>query len=226
MKKDLVKDPGLDRSILSNGVSTIVSSLLGSTPNTTYGENIGVLAISRVYSTWVIGGAAVFAILLSFCGKISTLIRIIPDPVMGGISMLLGDLATIAQYKLPVKLIIFNNRSLGMVKLEMEVDGYLDWQTDMHNPDFDKVAELMGMKGIAVHKAKEVKDAIKTAFEHDGPALINVYTNPNSLAMPPHFTLQQMKGFTNFMFKKLKAGKFGDLEDVISSNIKHIKELF
>ena len=144
----------------------------------------------------------------------------------GGISMLLGDLATIVQYKLPVKLIIFNNRSLGMVKLEMEVDGYLDWQTDMHNPDFDKVAELMGMKGIAVHKAKEVKDAIKTAFEHDGPALINVYTNPNSLAMPPHFTLQQMKGFTNFMFKKLKAGKFGDLEDVISSNIKHIKELF
>lgn len=89
VKKDLVKDPGLDRSLIGNGISTIISSFFGSTPNTTYGENIGVLAITRVYSTWIIGGAAVLAIFLSFCGKLAALISSIPTPVMGGISLLL-----------------------------------------------------------------------------------------------------------------------------------------
>ncbi|GIP39237.1 uracil/xanthine transporter [Paenibacillus sp. J31TS4] len=87
--KDLSTDPGLDRSLLGNGISTIVSGFVGSTPNTTYGENIGVLALSKVYSTWVIGGAAVFAIVLSFFGKLSALIMTIPVPVMGGVSLLL-----------------------------------------------------------------------------------------------------------------------------------------
>lgn len=87
--KDLTHDPGLSRSILGNGLSTIISGFFGSTPNTTYGENIGVLAITRVFSTWVIGGAAVFAILLSCLGKLAALIQSIPTPVMGGVSMLL-----------------------------------------------------------------------------------------------------------------------------------------
>lgn len=87
--KDLSKDPGLSRSLLGNGISTMLSSLVGSTPNTTYGENIGVMAISRVYSVWVIGGAAILAIVLSFVGKISALIQTIPTPVMGGVSLLL-----------------------------------------------------------------------------------------------------------------------------------------
>jgi uracil permease len=86
---DLTKDPGLDRSIFSNGISTIFSGLFGSTPNTTYGENIGVLAITKVYSTWVIGGAAIFAILLSCFGKLAAAIQSIPTPVMGGVSLLL-----------------------------------------------------------------------------------------------------------------------------------------
>lgn len=87
--KDLSKDPGLHRSLMGNGISTVLSSLFGSTPNTTYGENIGVLALTKVYSTWVIGGAAIFSVLLSFCGKVSALIASIPDPVMGGVSILL-----------------------------------------------------------------------------------------------------------------------------------------
>jgi uracil permease len=86
---DLAKDPGLDRSILGNGISTIISGFFGSTPNTTYGENIGVLAITKVFSTWVIGGAAVFAIILSCLGKLAALIQSIPVPVMGGVSLLL-----------------------------------------------------------------------------------------------------------------------------------------
>ena len=87
--RDLTKDPGLDRSLLGNGISTIFSGFFGSTPNTTYGENIGVLAITKVYSTWVIGGAAVFAIALSCLGKLAALIQSIPTPVMGGVSLLL-----------------------------------------------------------------------------------------------------------------------------------------
>ncbi|MFC0214990.1 uracil permease [Paenibacillus chartarius] len=87
--KDLSQDPGLGRSLLGNGVSTVISAAVGSTPNTTYGENIGVMAISRVYSVWVIGMAAVMAIVLSFVGKLSALIQTIPTPVMGGVSLLL-----------------------------------------------------------------------------------------------------------------------------------------
>lgn len=87
--KDLTRDPGLHRSILGNGISTIISGFFGSTPNTTYGENIGVMAITKVYSTWVIGGAAIIAILLSFVGKLAAAISTIPTPVMGGVSLLL-----------------------------------------------------------------------------------------------------------------------------------------
>jgi len=87
--RDLTRDPGLDRSLLGNGLSTIISGFLGSTPNTTYGENIGVMAITKVYSTWVIGGAAIIAIVLSFVGKLAAAIQSIPVPVMGGVSLLL-----------------------------------------------------------------------------------------------------------------------------------------
>ncbi len=87
--RDLMKSPGLHRSLLGNGLSTILSGCFGSTPNTTYGENIGVMAITKVYSTWVIGGAAVFAIILSFIGKLAAAIQSIPVPVMGGVSLLL-----------------------------------------------------------------------------------------------------------------------------------------
>jgi len=87
--KDLAKDPGLHRSLLGNGISTVLSGFFGSTPNTTYGENIGVMALTKVYSTWVIGGAAIFAILLSFVGKLAAVINSIPSAVMGGVSLLL-----------------------------------------------------------------------------------------------------------------------------------------
>ncbi|RAW98728.1 MULTISPECIES: uracil permease [unclassified Photorhabdus] len=89
VKKDLLKEPGLHRSMFANGFSTVISGFFGSTPNTTYGENIGVMAITKVYSTWVIGGAAVLAILLSCVGKLAAAIQAVPVPVMGGVSLLL-----------------------------------------------------------------------------------------------------------------------------------------
>jgi uracil permease len=87
--RDLVRDPGLHRSLLGDGISNTLSGFFGATPNTTYGENIGVMAITRVYSVWVIGGAAVIAILVSFVGKLAALIHSIPVPVMGGVCLLL-----------------------------------------------------------------------------------------------------------------------------------------
>ena len=87
--KDFTKDPGLHRSILGDGLATLFAGLVGGPPNTTYGENIGVMAITRVYSVWVVGGAAILAIVLSFIGPIAMAIKHIPNPVMGGISILL-----------------------------------------------------------------------------------------------------------------------------------------
>lgn len=103
VKKDLMKDPGLSRSLLGNGVSTILSSFVGSTPNTTYGENIGVLAITRVYSTWVIGGTAIIAIILSFFGKLSAVISSVPEPVLGGISLLLFGIIAVSGIRMLVE---------------------------------------------------------------------------------------------------------------------------
>jgi len=101
--KDLSKDPGLHRSLLGNGISTIISGFVGSTPNTTYGENIGVLAITRVFSTFVIGIAAAFAIVLSFLGKFSWLIANIPGAVMGGVSLLLFGVIAASGFRMLIE---------------------------------------------------------------------------------------------------------------------------
>lgn len=150
--------------------------------------------------------------IIAFCGD-------------GGISMLLGDLATIYQYKLPVKLFVFNNRSLGMVKLEMEVDGIPDNETDMVNPDFAMIAMAMGFKGINVNKPEEVEGSVKEAFSTEGPVLVNVMTDPNSLALPPKIEWSQIKGMTTSMTKMMLGGNIKEVVDTIQSNIKHIKSL-
>jgi len=143
----------------------------------------------------------------------------------GGLSMLLGDLATIKQYNLPVKLIVFNNRSLGMVKLEMEVDGLPDNETDMINPDFALVAQAMGFKGITIHSPAEVETSIAHALAEDGPVLLNVMTNPNALAMPPKIEWKQIKGMTESMAKLMLGGKMTEVFDTIKSNYKHLGEI-
>ncbi|TDG34898.1 ubiquinone-dependent pyruvate dehydrogenase [Pedobacter changchengzhani] len=143
----------------------------------------------------------------------------------GGISMLLGDLATIKQYNLPIKIIVFNNRALGMVKLEMEVDGLPDNETDMVNPDFALIAEAMGFKGITVSKPEEVESAILNALNYEGPILLNILTNPNALAMPPKVEWEQIKGMTVSMTKLMLGGKMGEVLDTIKSNYKHLGEV-
>lgn len=144
----------------------------------------------------------------------------------GGLSMLLGDLATIVQYNLPIKLIVFNNRSLGMVKLEMEVAGLPDWQTDMYNPDFARVALSMGIPGYNVNKPEDLHTALITAFTTNGPVLVNVMTDPNALAMPPKVEFAQMWGFAQSMYKLMIEGRTDEIMATIETNLKHWKEIF
>jgi pyruvate dehydrogenase (quinone) len=143
----------------------------------------------------------------------------------GGLSMMLGDLMTIVQYRLPVKVVVFNNRSLGMVKLEMEVAGIPDLETDMLNPDFTKIAEAMGMLGITINSPDEVKSGLERAFQQDGPVLITVWTDPNALAMPPKLEFDQMKGYSLYIGKMMLSGRMDEVFNMISSNYKHLGEV-
>lgn len=143
----------------------------------------------------------------------------------GGLSMLLGDLATIRQYRLPIVLVVFNNRALGMVKLEMEVQGLPDNETDMVNPDFALVAQAMGFKGINVHQPSGVESALREALAENGPVLLNIFTNPASLAMPPKVEWEQIKGYTLSMSKLILGGRMDEVLDTVKSNYKHLTEV-
>jgi len=143
----------------------------------------------------------------------------------GGLSMMLGDLMTIIQYKLPVKIIVFNNRTLGMVKLEMEVAGIPDLETEMLNPDFTKLAEAMGMPGITINDPGEVKSGLERAFLQEGPVLVNIQTDPNALAMPPKLEFDQLKGMSLYIGKMMLSGRMDEVFKIISSNYKHLGEI-
>jgi len=112
---DLMKDPGLHRSLLGDGLSNLVSGFVGSPPNTTYGENIGVMAITRVYSVWIIRGAAILAILFSCIGKVAAAISTIPGPVMGGITMLLYGVIAVQGLRIFVEQKVDFSKSRNMV---------------------------------------------------------------------------------------------------------------
>lgn len=150
--------------------------------------------------------------IIAFCGD-------------GGLSMLMGDLATIAQYKLPIKIVVFNNRALGMVKLEMEVSGLPDYETDMVNPDFAAVGAAMGIKSYTIDDPEKAEETLKSALQLTEPVLINVMTDPNALAMPPKVELAQMVGFAQSMVKLLAMKDFDEVWNTVTSNLKHYKDL-
>lgn len=115
VERDLIKDPGLDRSLLGDGISNVLSGMVGATPNTTYGENIGVMAITKVFSVWVIGGAAVIAIMISFIGKFAAIIRSIPVPVMGGICILLFGVIAAAGIRMLIEKQVDYTKSRNLI---------------------------------------------------------------------------------------------------------------
>jgi pyruvate dehydrogenase (quinone) len=132
----------------------------------------------------------------------------------GGFSMLLGDLLTVRQSKLPVKIVVFNNGLLGFVDIEMKAGGFLPVGTHLDNPSFAKVAEAVGIYGVRVEDPAQLADAVKQAFAHDGPALIDVVTNPLELIMPPKIKLEQAKGFSVWMMKAVLNGQANEIVEL------------
>jgi pyruvate dehydrogenase (quinone) len=138
----------------------------------------------------------------------------------GGFAMLMGDFLTLTQLALPVKLVIYNNHSLAMVKLEQNVMGLRDFGTQLDNPDFARVAEAMGATGIRVEDPSEVRPALQRAFQTDGPVLIDVVTNPSELSLPPKTTLEQARGYSLYLMKEILGGGAGDVLEALESNVR------
>jgi len=136
----------------------------------------------------------------------------------GGFAMMMGDLLTISQYNLPVKIVVYNNGSLGFVAMEMKVAGMPPFGTDLKNPNFAKMADAIGILGIRVENSEDVPEAIEKALAHDGPVLIDVLTNPTELAMPPKINIEQAKGFGIYMIKQTLLGDGAEVWDTLSSN--------
>src|ERR1700691_343786 len=125
----------------------------------------------------------------------------------GGLAMLLGDLLTLRQLKLPVKLVVFNNSSLGFVELEMKAAGLIDYGTDLVNPNFSRLAESACILGIRVETPEMLRPALEHAFSHEGPALVEVVVARQELSMPPTITVEQVLGFSLYMIRAVMNGR-------------------
>jgi pyruvate dehydrogenase (quinone) len=137
----------------------------------------------------------------------------------GGLTMLFGELITLLQNNLPVKVIVFNNSSLSFVELEMKAAGFVNFGTDLTNPDFAAVVRAMGMFGRRVEQPGDLEQALTDAFSHDGPALVDVVTARQELSIPPAITGEQAKGFTLYAIRTILAGRADELLDLVTTNV-------
>jgi pyruvate dehydrogenase (quinone) len=140
----------------------------------------------------------------------------------GGLAMLLGELITIVQNELPVKVVVFDNSSLNFVELEMKAAGFVTFGTDLKNPDFAAVAEAIGLKGFRVDESDDLEAALGAALAHDGPALVSVNTARQELSMPPSVTLEQAKGFTLYAIRTVLSGRGDELIDLAATNFRQL----
>jgi pyruvate dehydrogenase (quinone) len=137
----------------------------------------------------------------------------------GGLAMLMGDLLSLRQLDLPVKLIVFNNSALAFVELEMKAGGMLDFATDLLNPDFAKMAEAAGVLGLKADLPERVRPMLAVALSHPGPALVEVVVDRQELALPPSIKLDQVKGFSLFMMKAVINGRGSEVVDLLKTNL-------
>lgn len=140
----------------------------------------------------------------------------------GGFSMLMGDFLTLVQYDLPVKVVLFNNSSLGMVELEMLVAGLPSYGTTNKNPDFAAVARACGAHGVRVEKPGQLAGALKDAFKHKGPALVDIVTDPNALSIPPKISTEMVTGFALSASKIVLDGGVGRMLQMARSNLRNM----
>ena len=137
----------------------------------------------------------------------------------GGLAMLLGELITLRQQRLPVKVVVFNNGALSFVELEMKAAGVVTYGTDLDNPDFAGMARAAGLFGVRVDKAGELEGALKEAFGHDGPALVDVRTARHELSLPPKLTYGEIKGFTLYATRTILSGGGEELVELAKTNM-------
>lgn len=137
----------------------------------------------------------------------------------GGLTMLMGDLLTAVQMGLPIKVVVFNNGTLGFVKLEQKAAGYLDTNVALRNPDFAAIAREMGFLGIRVTRSDALEGAVAQAFAHDGPALLDVVTETMELAMPPKVKLEQVKGFGLYAARAVMSGRGDEVLQLAKANL-------
>jgi pyruvate dehydrogenase (quinone) len=137
----------------------------------------------------------------------------------GGFTMLMGDFISLTQYRLPLKVVVFNNGTLGFVELEQKSTGFLDFGTELRNPNFAAMAEAMGIRGIRLENPGEVADGIATALAHNGPVLVDAVVNRTELAMPPSITIEMAKGFTLYMVKAIISGRADEIIDLAKTNL-------
>ena len=140
----------------------------------------------------------------------------------GGVAMLLGELITLRQLHLPVKVVVFNNGALSFVELEMKAAGIVTYGTDLDNPDFAAIAQAVGLFGARVEKAGELDDALLAAFAHNGPALVDVRTDRHELTLPPKLTYGEIKGFTLYATRTVLSGEGEELIDLAKSNLRDL----
>ncbi|MGP3951874.1 pyruvate dehydrogenase [Streptomyces sp. 7N604] len=140
----------------------------------------------------------------------------------GGLTMLLGEFLTLVQYELPVKVVVFNNSAMGMVELEMMVSGLPSYGTTNQNPDFAAIAGAAGAYGVRVEKPKELQGALRDAFKHKGPALVDVVTDPNALSIPPKIRAEMVTGFALSASKIVLDGGVGRMVQMARSNLRNV----
>jgi pyruvate dehydrogenase (quinone) len=133
--------------------------------------------------------------------------------------MLFGELITLRQLKLPVKIVVFNNAALSFVELEMKAAGFVNFGPDLDNPNFSQVASALGFHGQRVDHPDDLAGALRTAFEHDGPALVEVMTARQELSIPPTITLEQVRGFSLYATRTILSGRGDELIDLAVTNV-------
>jgi pyruvate dehydrogenase (quinone) len=136
----------------------------------------------------------------------------------GGLAMMLGDLLTLKQLNLPVKLVVFNNSSLAFVDLEMKAAGIVDYGTNLVNPEFTRLAESAGVFGVRVEKAEQLRPALTAALAHNGPALVEAIVHRQELAMPPTISAEQALGFSLYLIRAVLSGRGNEIIDLAKAN--------
>jgi pyruvate dehydrogenase (quinone) len=182
------------RYIAVNGRRRLVGSLVHGSMANAMAQAIGIQAASRARQV------------ISLSGD-------------GGFAMLMGDLITLKQEKLPVKVIIYNNGTLGFVALEMKAAGFVEHGTDLENPDFAAMARAMGIHGKRVEDPGELPGAVAEFLAHDGPAVLDVVTAKQELSMPPTIGLEQVKGFSVWLIRAVMSGRGDEVIDLAKENL-------